>query len=266
MKRNLSFIPAFSILIFISGTLQADPPPNFKEALIYYQKGHYDQSLEVVRSVFQGNENSYELRMLAAANYGRKKDVSSAIAHLNYVQKDHPGRVESYIMEAGILRDAKDYRGALMTTRKGLQVDPGSLELKLEQAKIFYETNQIPRARTVIDSILKEKTDLFIAIYLDALLYLKEKRYDAAEFRFRQAKEQIPEQSKYLANLYNNLGYAREMRGRQFGEKGDTKVYLDYLKDSINDLRKAIELDPGHRLARENLSRVNAQFQKLQGQ
>lgn len=77
-------------VMFLTASSLHAAPPRYDEALNKYRSNDFEGALNVVRSVFDANRGSLELRMLAAACYHRLNNLDSAMAHILYAVKDHP--------------------------------------------------------------------------------------------------------------------------------------------------------------------------------
>ena len=69
---SFSFLAIAIVFASAAGSALFAAPPEYAEAVKLYRAGQYEQSLELIRSVFDANKGSLELRMLAAANYHRR--------------------------------------------------------------------------------------------------------------------------------------------------------------------------------------------------
>ncbi|MCB1322822.1 MAG: hypothetical protein KDK34_21365, partial [Leptospiraceae bacterium] len=95
-------------------------PPRYQEALDLYEKGDYEQSLAVIRDVFDAHRNSMELRLLASANYAARGEFDQARAHMEYCINDHPRSVEPRVMLAGIWRRQNKPYQTIEVARRGI--------------------------------------------------------------------------------------------------------------------------------------------------
>lgn len=231
-------------------------PPKYEEALKIYNGGNYEKSLEVIRSVFDDYKQSHEFRMLAAANYYKLGNTSSAIAHLEFCEKDHPDMIPVKIMLAGIQRESGLYTAALATLKRGLDQSPGNVDLLLEEVKVQYKRGSLGQAKRTNEMVLSKDPNNFGAVVNEGILFLKAGKYEASEFRFRQAL-QIPHRAgKERASVLNNLAYSI-IKQILVGKVTDPARREEMKVEAISLLEKAAKEDPALSNARENMNLIS---------
>ncbi len=263
-KRALPFFAGVLLSLallagfFVTPSLRAEEPetsiPRYNEALTLYRQKKYDASLEVLRSIFAEYKNSYELRMLASANYIRLQGYDSAMAHLQHCIEEHPDRWEPRLMMAGLLRSLRRYYPAIQQARVGLSRDPENRGLLLELARSLYKVGRYGEVRKSIEPLLKKNPDDPEALALEGLVFLRMKQYDLAEFRFRQALKHSPEEEK--PDLNNNLGFVVEKRGDQFYYQGNRIEAASLYKEASQLYATVLQKEPEHVEARLNQARI----------
>lgn len=233
-------------------------PPGYEEAVDHFYAGRHPESIEIIRSIFDDYRNSHELRLLAAANYLRMENYDNARAHMNYALQEHSRIPEIYGMYGRILKDEGRIGAAIRMLTNGVNRFPDHAALRIELAVIMVEQQRYNIARNHIDRLLESHPNHFQAVYLDGLLFLKEEKFDFAEFRFRHA-EYLPGPANLRANLYNNLGWVLEQKARPLRDEGNFSQATEMVQEAANLYRKALEVDSGHEQARINQRRLNSQ-------
>lgn len=245
-----------TLYVFLSMPVFGQYPAGYNEALVLYRHGKYPESLEKLRSIFEENRQSLELRMLAAANYERMDDHNNALAHLQYCVKDHPEKLEPRLMMAGIFRKMKRYYSAIGAARKALVIHPDNIDLQMEIARSFYSARNYKAAGQVLEKILSTEADNFEAVYIDGLIYLRMSNLETAEFRLRQALQLVPEGNPVKADLLNNLGFAIERNGDVIRRKGKATEAQEFYVEARKYYEKALSIDAAHENAKINNQRV----------
>ncbi len=241
--------------VFFCSAITSQSPPKYREALELYNSGDFQKSLDIIRSIFAENSNSYELRMLAAADYSRLGNYESALQHLQYCMKDHPDRVEPKIFISGVMRKSGRLLESIRIARLGLAQHGENLPLRLELARSLYKVGQYVPARQMLDRILIADPKNFDAFYLDGLIYLRQGNYETAEFRLRNAVQYRPSDRNQLKDLYNNLGVALEKNGDRILSQGNKQQAMAVYNDAKSQYETA--RDSGSDTAVKNLERLS---------
>lgn len=152
-KVKNRFFRLTAIAVFLSAPLFADPPEGYNQAIEHYNAGRFDKSLEVIRGIFEANKNSYEVRMLAAANHANLRNYDAAIQHMHWI-KDHPEKVEAKVLFASILRKSGHFYDAIRVARSVLDAGTENLPLRMELARSLYRVGQYAPARQQVEKIL----------------------------------------------------------------------------------------------------------------
>ena len=233
----------------------AEVQQGYRNALKLYQQGEYNRSLEVIRSVFNSAPQSYELRMLAAANYMRLGSYPNAATHLRTCIRQHPKRPEPVAMLGSVYRAMKQPGAAVTFLINGIVRHKGDARLRMELAQVYYSLGKYFPARQQLERILQANANYFDALYLDGMIFLREGKYENAEFRLNQALNQKPRNKRVLASLYNNLGMALERSGDTYRqtEKGRSDFYYKNAEDNYGF---ALKVDPNHPTAGANRDRI----------
>lgn len=238
-----------ALIFFISPLLAV--PPEYAEALKLYRSGQYDQSLELIRSVFDANRGSLELRMLAAANHHRLGNRDSAMAHMMYAMKEHPDQPGPGLYLAALQREKGDTARALELMRRTAGRFPDEHWVRYELAATFFELKKYADARRQLEAIIAKNPNFFPAIYLDGLIYLVEGSYETADFRFKNALRIKMIDKEWTKRLYNNLGIVNEKLAETNPAQKEEKLNL-----ARQYYRKALQLDGEYAIAKSNLERI----------
>ena len=235
----------------------AEVQQGYRRALALYQKNQYNESLEAIRSVFNSAPTSYELRMLAAANYMRLGSYPNAAAHLRTCIKQHPARPEPIAMLGAVYRAMKQPAQAVTFLINGIVRHKGDVRLRMELAQVYYSVGKFAPARQQLERIFQTRANYFDALYLDGMIFLREGKYENAEFRLKQALEQKPRNKKVLASLYNNLGMALERSGDTYRQTQKERAAF-YYKNAESNFGYALSVDASHPTAAANRDRIRS--------
>ncbi|MBF0522412.1 MAG: tetratricopeptide repeat protein [Candidatus Omnitrophica bacterium] len=91
-----------------------------------------------------------------------------------------PGIVEAYKILGRISLKEKRYKDAFVDFRKAKLLDPNNLETRYYLSKGFYYLDAVADAKKQVSKIVTEDPHNFKALYLMALVLIKEKKYDKA--------------------------------------------------------------------------------------
>ncbi|MCB1306751.1 MAG: tetratricopeptide repeat protein [Leptospiraceae bacterium] len=234
-------------------------PPRYQEALDLYEKGDYEQSLAVIRDVFDAHRNSMELRLLASANYAARGEFDQARAHMEYCINDHPRSVEPRVMLAGIWRRQNKPYQTIEVARRGIAAAGDHVMLRLEIASAYFMLNRYANAREHIRQALALDSHNVHAIYLDGLIFLKQGSFENASFRFQSALDRADQLNRNeLVNLYINMGFAHEKMGDGLIQANDRAQGIARYRDAIRYYNYALRIDPQNEIAPNSIKRVEA--------
>lgn len=229
------------LLLAAGGQLSAEFPARYEEALALYEKGDYEKSLEVVRAIFDANKNSYEVRMLAAANHARTGNINNAIAHLQYVVQDHPDKMDGRLFLASLYRKTGRAGYGAEILRPALVKDPENQAFLLEMARLLYHSGQLPAARKITERLIQKDRNHFDAVTLDGLIFLRQGNFENADFRFRHAMTLQAPDARAAGELYNNAGVAAEKGGDVLLAQGKKKEAQARYAEASGLFEKAIK-------------------------
>lgn len=243
-------------LCFMPFPVFSSYPPNYMEALQLFEKNRFEESLQKIREVFHDHSTSLELRLLAAANYLQLKDYKNAMAHLRYAQKDHPYALEVPLLMAEVFMANQQYQEALKLLGKvsGNTKDTSkALHIRYLIAKAYYHQRNFARSKQILEAILSDDPNYLEAIYLDGLIYLQQRKYDLAEFRWKGLLSHPKVTVPLLVLVYNNLGYVKEIQVSKVPET--TQEYKTNIEEAKKYYEFAHKLDPGYPVAQQNRER-----------
>lgn len=234
----------FAVIFLASQSLLAAFPPRYEEALGLFQNRKYNESLEVIRSVFDDHKDSLEFRMLAAANYVELGNYKSAQDHMYYALKDHPDSLDALVFLAVSFRKEGRPFKAIDTLRGALQKYPNDLRIRYEIAASYYDLKKYSNARAHVSKMLAVDSNHFPALYLDGLCYMQEGSFENAEFRFRNAVRVKYENMNARANLYTNLAFTLERLADTAKRENKTETAEVQYEESEDYYKKSLELRP----------------------
>lgn len=232
--------------------------PRYDEALKLFHSGKYNESLDVIREVFDDHRGAVELRLLAAQNYMYLGEYESARAHMTYCLKENAKRLECYATLSSIYRAEQRYNNAIKTARSGIGKVGESVPLRLELASAYYATGKYAASRAHLEKVLQNDPNNFTAIYMDGLIFLKQGKFANAEFRLRHALDIKPKTSIDLLHLYVNLGFAIEREGDRLVAAGERAEGIRRYSEASRHYNYALRIDSNHPLARESRERMKS--------
>lgn len=236
------------------GVLKADYPPHYEEALRFFEQADYDRSLAVIRSKFADFKDSYEIRMLAGANYARLNKYESAIAHLKICVAMYPNRPESRAFLAGLYRKIGRYNLGERVVREGLRLFSNSAVLRQELSLILYKSGKYKGARRQIEILLGQDGGHFMSVYLDGLILFRQGDYANAQFRLRHALELSAKQETNLrADLHYNMGRTIAKRGAALQKLAKFSEATELYREALSHHEKAVAINAQHALAPKSL-------------
>ena len=230
--------------------------PEYSEALKKYQAGQYEESLNLIRSVFDANRKSQRLRMLAAANYLAQGNIQSAKDHLLFCIQDHPKSAAPRALLASLYRQQGNPQKSLKIAAQAIRQTGDSPGLRLELASSYLALRNYKAAHAHLARAVALDPESFHAIYIDGLVYLAEGNLDNAEFRFRNALELPVPGKSTLAALYSNLGYVIEKKADRTKAEGKTNRAMLSYSEARRLYKQALEILPAYKKAASHLKRV----------
>ena len=257
---NLTLVSLFIcvILLIPAGAGSQNFPSGYDDALKQFQQKKYDNSLEIIRLNFQPESQSYEFRMLAAANYLNLANHQQALQHLNFCRREHTDRSEPITLTAVILRKSGNLYGAAREIIAGLARFPDDVPLRMEMSRVYFLLGKYPQARLQLDLILKSDPYNIHAIYLDGLIFIKERRFDEAEFRLSNVLGMKAVPFYLLPSLHNNLGFVLENIASVNVQNGDAAGAKIKYREAMDHYSKALSYSPDNKIYMENKNRISS--------
>jgi len=257
MKIKFFFFIFFLSVILSLPVVGQNYPDGYTEALEAFQRKDYNASLESVRSYFDPASKSYEFRMLAASNYMNLGNYETAITHLSYCRTENPLRAEPLLLTAVALRKSGNLYGAAREIIQGINRYPQNVQFRIEMARVYFLLSKFPEARAQLDVALKLHPNHLHAMYLDGLIFIKQGRYEEAEFRLKNVLGMKSLSVSLLPPLHNNLGLVLERLGEISLKSSDRDNAVLRFKESEDHYKKALSYNSEHPVYRRNLARVS---------
>ena len=230
--------------------------PIYLESLKLYTQGKFKASLLKIRSIFDSTQDTTPLRILAAANYIALKRYRSAQAHLKQILTTEAQNIQALYLEVRMLRVQRKYSLAEQKAKEALLLYPKSRRLLLELSAVYYQSNNFKLARSYLIDLLQINSNDFYALYLDAVLLLKEGNYEFAKFRLQNALRVALKESLDLVLVYNNLGVAFYEIASRARSLGNAKLAKESYAEALKYYRHALELHPSHATVLTNKSKI----------
>lgn len=179
-----------------------------------------------------------------------KEDIEGALSIIDEEENGQPwsvaglkqARAAVLTRKAETLFMDEDPKQALQYLQSVIDHVPGYAEAHLQIGRALTRLERDDEALQAYDQAIQLDPSLHVAYYNSGSLLLHKGDFGRAEQLFLQTLELQP---PYLADVYVNLAGCR-IRG------GD-------LKGAESFLRKAVEADPGHEIAQQNLNRLTNQ-------
>ncbi len=252
-------ITLFSLLFLLaSGSLLAqEDDVKYKEALHFYAIGKFQTSLNIIRSVFEQVKFRFSLRMLAASNYIALGNYKVATIHLKTIMQKNPNRFEPIVLLSYLLRKQKKYYQAITTASRAIRKIGDTPSLRLEIATTYYHLGNFKKAHQQIQRAIELDSKNYHAYYMDGLTFLREHKYDSAEFRLRNALALNPKNKDDVLAIYNNLGIAIEKKGEQLVKSGKIKSAKSHFVEAEDFYSYALTIAPENTLILANKERMS---------
>ena len=246
-----------------------EPVDWYNDAMQLYIQGKYQESTQLIMKQFPKGLSTFEgkAHLLAGMNYLKLDDFTNSKTHINIgmYSKDPNIKKRAYLLKSFYYRKAKYYNRAIYVAASGLKYFEKDLDAKeklhLEIALSSYELLKIKDARYFLRLILAANPENIQALYLDGLIFLRQKKWGSAEFRFRNSlalmshtKQNIPEG---LAMLYNNLAFTLEQKNAntlshlELAMQKDSEIY----QEVKNFYAYALQLDKSNPTILSNYAR-----------
>ncbi|MBX7057295.1 MAG: tetratricopeptide repeat protein [Leptospirales bacterium] len=253
MHRNL-FLLLFVPAVLVSALI-AQSAPRYDEALNNYRAGKYEDALAVIRSVFDSNRNSTELRTLAGASYLAQGQTDPALAHARYCINANPQSISCRILKVRVLRRSDPVEAA-HSAEGAIRETGENAALRLEAAAAYFVAGRLDLARRHLEKVIAANQKNFAALYLDGLIFLKQMRYEEAEFRLRNALNAAPPTRADAVRTLVNLGAAVENQAMALRSAAKSAEAAGRFREAGDLYRRALELNEQHAAARAGLERV----------
>ncbi len=250
------FAIGFATLILSGLSLHAEPAPRYNEAVRLYQQGKFEDCLAVIRSVFDTNRNSAELRALAGAAYLAQGQTDPALAHAKYCVTANPQSIPCRLLRVRALRRAGQPGEAARAAESALRDLGENSNLRMEAAASFYASARFDLARRHLEKVIAADQKHFAALYLDGLIFLRQGRYEA-EFRLRNALNAPPRSRSEAVRTLVNLGAAIENQARQLNANGQAAQAAARNRQAMEFYARALELNPEHAAAKAARQRLS---------
>ena len=234
-------------------------PLQYEQALYFYLNGNFESALITIRSIFEEYKNNLSIRLLAASIYTAQAKYDNAFAHIKIAKSLYPRRIEPIFIQIKILQEQKKSYEAIALAKRAMRFNLTIKEkvgLDLSIVASYYKLGNYKKARTQLERIFESSPQNYYAFYLDGLIFLKQERYDLAEFRLQNAIALKPKDKRDLKLLYNNLAFALEKSGELFAKEGSTKMAKQRYQEAKKYYSYANKLAPNNKIIRANYERI----------
>jgi len=273
----------------------------------YLRQGNEVEAEKLVDDVLQENPNDNDALMIKSRFLLSRHDAQGAIAALRTVLRDQPNLVDAYLYLADAHTLNNEPSLAKDSLMKAVELNPTDVRARLALAQYSAKTGDVSAAMKMVDDILKHfpdnyealgaKYELFLAkkdvrgaqetlarlktaypdrpvgYYQLGLIYLNERKYEAALREFEQALSKRKGDYQIMAAIVNtyvaekkpeqaisrlNDELAKEPASRSAAYELLAEVYIRQKKydDAEKALHKAIEANPKWNIPYRNLANI----------
>lgn len=200
---------------------------------------NFDDAIRNIDRVMEINDLNTDAIYLRGVVFLETGDTALAVRNFQRAVEINPDFAEPN-MELGMLFAAKKNDLAIDYYSNVLNIDPSNIQAKYAIAMFYQETGRYEEAIKEYEAILSENEKFVFAHYnLGYVELVYNKNYEKAIGHFEKAVEINP---KYPDAFYN-IGFCYELLGD--------------IQKSLDNYRKAIELEPNHQKAVEGLNRID---------
>ena len=217
----------------------------YAEAVSLFKQGYYDQSLGKIRHVIRSDMNNYNLRMLAAHCYLRKKNYEPAFAHFMVAEKYAGGQEGPFLDQALAYKNLGQHSKGLQKLMRfesiqgqGYQHSPKFYNLK---ARLLFHMGQFEDALEAAEKSKAAFSESGKGIKDQIESILIESRVQLALGNF--AKAEIL--ADWALSLKENNPYTMNLMGQiyeKWSEKApDEEQQKSLIAKAINSYEQALE-------------------------
>lgn len=174
---------------------------------------------------------SAQVQLDLARYYSSQRDRAGAEAAVDKALSLDPRNVRALVMKGDLVRSSQGLEKALPLFNQALQIDPMSLEARLERAATLTDLQRHPEALADLQRIDKVAPDLPLSLYLQAVMKVRERKFEDAEALMTRTK-----------GMLNNFPPAMMLQGVIAYERGN-------LQQAQSSLRDVTRIAPNHTLA-----------------
>lgn len=189
---------------------------------VYVQNGRADEALAFLKQYEQDNPERMEAKMLEGAVHGGAGQLKAAESAYEAVIAAQPQAVRAYAALAGLRPDDADWQ--IRQYQRGLEANPGNVELGLLLASRYENSARWEDAITLYEDMLSRNPDNLIAVNNLAALLL-DRRTDQASFARALEISQKLKETEQPAFL-DTVGWA-------YYRTGDLGNAVRYLERSV---------------------------------
>jgi len=169
------------------------PELHYRKAYLLHQKGKLDLSLDEIKQAINLSPDSGAAAYLAGIISLEKDDLSAARIYLSRAVQEGADSGAGYYCLGYI--SSRQGRGgeAVENYLKALEVEPGHREATLALANLYYEEDDLPRARQYYEALVKMEPSSARRHYNLGVVYRGLEMDEAAEKELAEARRLDPE-------------------------------------------------------------------------
>lgn len=210
-----------------------------RKAIEHFRRGQLKKSQALYEKVYRTDPQDVEaLYMLGSIN-AQSGNLEQACTVLNKALKMKPDALPIHCALGAAHKAAGHTTQAITHFRSGLELSPGNTDIKLELAGLLLESDELPEAESLLQSLLQgSASDTALATALHGLGEIRhlQRRLDESVSYYQRALQIQP----HRPMTHNRLGHALNFLGR--------------LDEAIDHYRKAISQAPELVIAYTNLA------------
>ena len=252
--------------------------PLMELAAFYTRRGAYDPALETLNKALTIQNNDVKIRMKIAKLHFYFKKFEDAEMVVNDILKGYNWYTEANFLKGRLLKDRKNYKGALERFDRVINDSPRYAEAHYHKGTCLMQIGKIEEAQIALREAVELNPYMVDARFMLAKSYLKDFQTSSLSLAAAQLKEvlkQVPDHKEALM-LQGRVNLdVKDMEGAENVIKTVLKKYPDYADahfrlglvyhltrrktEALSSFNKALDLDPFHIDALRFIVNIHAQ-------
>jgi tetratricopeptide (TPR) repeat protein len=172
-----------------------------------------EKSLSLLKELVNAYPDDKELNFQLAVNHFFNKEINKAEELLNHTLLLDPEFVQAYNMQSIMFRDRGDYKNAIHSLNKYIELKPDEPTPRHNLAEIYEVLGDFTKAITSYKTAISLKPDFHFSILSLANVYSTLGKYKKAEEQYLSALKVLPSE-ELKARVYSGLAEVDLSRGK----------------------------------------------------